>query len=97
MTRPFLSEADRADVFRGLAHPLRREVLLQLKRGDHSVGELLELAGSGVTMPTLSRHLAILRGAGLVRQRKAGQKRVYRLQNQASQRALRWLKQLYLH
>ncbi len=67
---------------------------MQLKHGERSVGELLELAGSTITMPTLSRHLAVLRDAGLVRQRKAGQKRVYRLQNQASQRALRWLKQM---
>ncbi len=94
MTRPFLTEADRGDVFRGLAHPLRREVLVHLKRGDRAVGELLVLLGSGVSMPTLSRHLAVLRDAGMVRQRKAGQKRVYHLQSQGPQRALRWFKQM---
>ncbi len=81
-------------MFRGLSHPLRRELLVQLKRGERTVGELLVLAGSGISMPTLSRHLAILRDAGLVRQRKDGQKRVYRIQTQASQKAMKWLKQI---
>jgi len=73
---------------------LRRELLVQLKRQERSVSELLALAGSGITMPTLSRHLRILREAGLVRQRRDGQKRVYRIQTQASQKAMKWLKQL---
>jgi len=94
MTRPFLSEADRADVFRGLAHPLRREVLVHLKRRERSVGELLELAGLTVAMPTLSRHLAVLRDCGLVRQRKVGHRRVYRLHGPAPQRAMRWLERI---
>lgn len=94
MTRPLLSKADRADVFRGLAHPLRRAVLAQLKQGDRTVGELLKLVGAGVAMPTLSRHLSILRDAGLVKQQKVGHTRVYRLQRTAGQRALKWLNQV---
>jgi len=90
-----MTQADRADVFRGLAHPLRREVLVHLKRGERTVGELLELAGSTVAMPTLSRHLAVLRDCGLVRQRKIGRRRVYRLHGPAPQRAMRWLKQIH--
>jgi len=76
MTRPLLTDADRTDVFRGLAHPLRREVLAHLKQRDRTVGELLELVGAPVTMPTFSRHLTVLRDAGLVRQRKDGHCRV---------------------
>jgi DNA-binding transcriptional ArsR family regulator len=89
-----MTDADRSDVFRGLAHPLRREVLAQLKRGDRTVGELLKLAGPSVSMPTLSRHLTVLRDAGLVRQRKDGHRRVYRLHRAAPQRAMRWLSQI---
>ena len=89
-----MTDADRADVFRGLAHPLRREVLSQLKRGERTVGELLKLAGPSVAMPTLSRHLAVLRDAGLVRQRKEGHRRIYRLHRPAPQRAMRWLSQI---
>jgi DNA-binding transcriptional ArsR family regulator len=90
-----MTQGDRADVFRGLAHPLRREVLAHLKRGERSVGELLELAGSTVAMPTLSQHLAVLRDCGLVRQRKVGHRRVYRLHGSTVQRAMRWLKQIH--
>ena len=88
-----MSKSDRADVFRGLAHPLRREVMSHLRQKDRTVGELLELLGGSVAMPTLSRHLAVLRDAGLVRQQKDGHSRVYRLQRAASQKAVKWLSQ----
>lgn len=94
MTRPLLTKADRADVFRGLAHPLRREALAQLRQSDRTVGELLQLLGGKVAMPTLSRHLSVLRDAGLVRQQKVGHTRVYRLQRTAAQRAMKWLSQV---
>jgi len=93
MTRPLLSEADRADVFRGLAHPMRRKMLALLKQKQRTVGELLDLLGGPVTMPTLSRHLGVLRDAGLVTQAKEGQYRVYRLERGAGQQAIKWLKQ----
>ena len=89
-----MTQVDRADVFRGLAHPLRREVLTHLKRQDRTVGELLDLVGASVAMPTLSRHLRVLRDAGLVRQSKDGHRRVYRLHRPAPQRAMRWLNQI---
>ena len=91
MTRPLLTNADRTDVFRGLAHPLRRRVLGMLGRGERSVSELL--SGLDVTMPSLSRHLAILRDAGLVTQRVAGRRRYYRRNGPALRRARRWLQQ----
>ena len=94
MTRPLLSEADRADVFRGLAHPMRREVLALLKQKDRTVSEMLEKLGTHVAMPTLSRHLGVLRDAGLVTQARVGQQRVYHLQRGAGQRAMKWLKRV---
>jgi len=85
-----MTPADRADVFRGLAHPLRRKVLAMLGKKQRTVGEILsELA---ITMPTLSRHLAVLRDTGLVKQRKVGNHRYYRLHLPALRRAQQWLK-----
>ena len=86
-----MTEADRADVFRGLAHPLRRKVITMLRRRERTVGEML--AELQVTMPTLSRHLAVLRDTGLVRQRKSGPYRCYRLHPPTLRRAWQWLKQ----
>lgn len=87
-----MTEADRADVFRGVAHPLRRRVLRRLQRGERSVGALLtELK---VAMPTLSRHLLILRETGLVTQRRDGPYRLYRLNKSTARRVRDWAKQL---
>lgn len=72
---------------------MRREVLALLKRKQRSVGELLSLLGGSVAMPTLSRHLSVLRDAGLVTQVKDGHYRVYRLQQDAGKRAIKWLRQ----
>ena len=89
MTRPLMTQADRTDVFRGLAHPLRRQVLAMLRRRQRTVGDILsELA---IAMPTLSAHLAVLRETGLVRQRKVGPYRYYRLHLPTLRRAQRWL------
>lgn len=60
-----------------LADPTRREILALLARGERGAGEL---AGRfPVTRPAISRHLRVLREAGLVRVRAEGQRRVYSL------------------
>lgn len=94
MTRPLLTEADRADAFRGLAHPLRRRVLTLLKQKERTVGELLDHIGGGQSMPSLSRHLRVLNEAGLIQQRKQGPHRIYRLHRPALQKSGKWLNQL---
>ena len=60
-----------------LADPTRREILERLADRDHSAGELV--AVFSVSQPAISRHLRILREAGLVRVRGEGQRRIYRL------------------
>ena len=65
------------DVFTVLAEPTRRAVLDLLAEGDRTAGELAA-AAPGLTQPAVSRHLRVLREAGLVRVRVAGQHRVYR-------------------
>ena len=60
-----------------LADPTRREIVAVLATGDQAAGEL---AGRfPVTRPAISRHLRVLREAGLVQVRAEGQRRVYSL------------------
>jgi DNA-binding transcriptional ArsR family regulator len=65
------------DLFRAVADPTRRAILDRLRRGGLPVGELA--AAFPVTRPAISRHLRILRGARLVRERREGRQRVYEL------------------
>lgn len=53
-----------ANVFRALADPTRREILQMLRKGALNSGEIAEQFDA--TWPTVSRHLAVLRDAGLV-------------------------------
>ena len=64
------------DVFRALADPTRRAVFERLAGGEMSVSELK--AGFAVSQPAISQHLTILRGAGLVAERRQGRHAFYR-------------------
>ena len=76
-------------VFSILAEPNRREILQLLVRREHSVGELeSELERS---QPTISKHLRVLRDAGLVESRVEAQRRVYRLRPEPLQELDTWL------
>ena len=59
-----------ADVFRALADPTRRAVFEQLAGREMTVSALKQ--GFEVSQPAISQHLAALRGAGLVRERREG-------------------------
>jgi DNA-binding transcriptional ArsR family regulator len=65
-----------ADIFRALADPTRRAVYEQLAAREMSVSELK--AGFAVSQPAISQHLAALRSAGLVRERREGRHAYYR-------------------
>lgn len=74
MPRPVASE----DVFRAVADPTRRAIIESLGRsGERTVGALADVVDQSV--PMVSRHLAVLRAAGLVEERRAGRHRYYRL------------------
>lgn len=64
-------------VFEALADPTRRRVLELLTERDLSAGEIA--AAFTVSRPAVSRHLRVLRAAGLVQARRDAQRRVYRL------------------
>ncbi len=67
----------RASVIRALSHPSRLLVVDELGRGARTVGELAGLAGCGIS--TMSRHLGLLRRAGLVEVEKQGNQVLCRL------------------
>ncbi len=66
-----------ASTFEVLAEPRRREILDLLRDGERLVGDLVDQLA--LTQPTVSKHLKVLRGAGLVDVRNDAQRRWYRL------------------
>jgi DNA-binding transcriptional ArsR family regulator len=60
-----------------LAEPQRRRILELLRHGERPVGELVEEVA--LTQPAVSKHLRVLKEAGLVTMRPDGQRRLYRL------------------
>ena len=65
------------DVFTALAHPTRRQILQDLKAGELSAGEIAARFTS--TGPTISRHLSVLKVAGLVTERRDSNRILYSL------------------
>jgi DNA-binding transcriptional ArsR family regulator len=63
--------------FAAVSEPARREILELLRQRDRCVGELVERVG--LSQPGVSKHLRVLREAGLVRVRPDGQRRWYGL------------------
>jgi DNA-binding transcriptional ArsR family regulator len=78
-----------ADVFRTLADPTRRAVFERLCGREMSVSELK--AGFPISQPAISQHLAALRGAGLVSERREGRFSYYRAQPQALAPLVDWV------
>mgnify|MGYP001039458492 FL=1 len=84
-----------ADVFDVVADPTRRDIVRLLHgtgRGEMSVGELVEALG--ITQPTVSKHLKVLREGGVVDVREEGQHRYYRFQPAALAALEQWLNAL---
>ncbi|MGH7106900.1 MAG: ArsR/SmtB family transcription factor [Acetobacteraceae bacterium] len=65
-----------SQVFHALADPTRRAVFERLCRREMSVAEIT--AGFTVSQPAISQHLAALRRAGLVSERREGRRAYYR-------------------
>jgi DNA-binding transcriptional ArsR family regulator len=66
-----------ATTFEVLAEPRRREILDLLRAGERPVGELVDELR--LSQPAVSKHLKVLRDAGLVEVRQDAQRRWYRL------------------
>ncbi|MEV0534244.1 metalloregulator ArsR/SmtB family transcription factor [Kitasatospora sp. NPDC050463] len=64
-------------LFRALADPTRRQILEDLRAGELAAGEI---AGRfAISAPSISRHLGVLKGAGLVTERRDGNRILYSL------------------
>lgn len=75
--------ADRAAaLLRSLAHPQRLRLLCELSAGERCVGGLA--TATGMTQPSLSQQLGVLRGMGLVETRREGKFVHYRLASPAA-------------
>lgn len=70
--------ATTSDVFNAIAEPQRREILSLLRTGERAATDLARELG--LTQPGTSKHLRVLREVGLVRDRRAGKQRIYRLE-----------------
>jgi DNA-binding transcriptional ArsR family regulator len=66
-----------ARIIKALAHPTRLFIVDELSRGERCVCELTDLIG--VEMPTVSRHLSLLKQAGILTDEKRGSLVYYRL------------------
>lgn len=76
-------------LFRSLADPTRRAIFEHLCRdGELTVGALT--TGAGVSQPVVSKHLALLKQAGLVRDRPAGRQTHYSAQPAALAPLVDW-------
>jgi DNA-binding transcriptional ArsR family regulator len=65
----------RAKIIKAMAHPARLMIVDELSRRERCVCELTGMVGSDVS--TVSKHLSVLRNAGIVRDEKRGSKVYY--------------------
>jgi len=63
------------DAFEAIAEPNRRRILDLLRAGERPAGDMVEALA--ISQPGVSKHLRLLREAGLVRVRADGQRRLY--------------------
>lgn len=76
-------------MFEVLAEPNRRRILDLLRDDDRPVGALVDALG--ISQPAVSKHLRVLRDAGLVEVRPDAQRRVYRLRPEPLREIDEWL------
>jgi DNA-binding transcriptional ArsR family regulator len=76
-------------VFAALADPSRRTMIEELSRGPASVSELAQPLP--MSLPSVLQHLQLLEQRGLVRSRKVGRVRTYRIQPDALRPVERWI------
>jgi DNA-binding transcriptional ArsR family regulator len=78
-----------SDIFRALGDPTRRAVYERLAGGELTVSALK--AGFEVSQPAISQHLATLKAAGLVGERREGRNTYYRIEPKGLAPLLGWI------
>ena len=76
-------------VFEVLAEPHRRRILDLLRHGERPVGDLVDMLRA--SQPAVSKHLRVLRDAGLVEARVDAQQRLYRVRPEPLRQLDDWL------
>ena len=76
-------------MFFALSDPTRREILMQLSRGDASVSELVHRFS--LTQPAISRHLKVLHAAGLIRRGRDAQRRPAQIDPDSMRSIVQWI------
>ena len=80
---------DEIAIFRAIADPTRREILGLLRQGSRPVGDIA--SNFRTSRPAISRHLRLLRSAGLVTTRKLGTVRMCQLNPKPLRAVKNWL------
>jgi len=83
----------RGDPFDALGDPNRRAIVELLAAGDHSVQQLADRLP--ISRPAVSRHLRLLKDAGLVTDRAEGTRRLYRLHDDGIAAVRAYLEQVW--
>ncbi|WP_116999459.1 ArsR/SmtB family transcription factor [Desertimonas flava] len=83
------------DILDVIAEPTRRRILDAVRDGERSVSELVDEVG--MHQPGVSRHLKVLRDAGLVTVRNDAQRRLYRLRPEPLRALDEWLEPYRAH
>ncbi len=81
------------DPFGALGDPNRRAIVELLGAGERSVRELADALP--ISRPAVSRHLRLLKGAGLVVEEARGTRRIYRLHDEGIAAVQRYLEQVW--
>lgn len=79
------------EVAAAIADAVRRDILLLLRDGDRTAGQIAERFP--ISRPAISRHLRVLRECGLVRDEAVGRERVYRLDPRPMFAVAEWIAQ----
>lgn len=90
-----MTEDPLTSTFAALADPTRRAILERLAHGDATVGELAE--PFAMTLPAISKHVAVLERAGLVVKSRDGQRRHCRITATPLKNANAWLDEYRRH
>lgn len=83
------------DTFTAVAEPKRRELIEKLIGDELSVSRLVEI--TGWSQPMVSKHLSVLKEAGLVSERKEGRQRFYRVNANELKPIQIWVRQFEKH
>lgn len=77
------------NTLKALADPIRREILNLLKKGKMSAGEITD--HFEVTGASISRHLSVLKDAGLIRDEREGKFIIYELNASVLEEIMLWI------